>query len=312
MDKKITIAVTSIVIVALAVLVLAISKRPADPRIQQDLRPGVMYVNAEDALEAGDEAEAIKTFVAILNEHPESKYSVRASMSLADLYKAKGDIKKAEYYYNRAARGPAEVKKAEAEETLETQESFEVDKAPPLKLADVKDGSIEYTVKPGDSLYAIARRYNTTVPLIKKMNALSSNTIRVGQRLKVNAATFSILVDKSENKLILKKDGEPFKTYTVSTGKDNSTPVGVYKIVDKVIDAPWTKPTGEVVLPGDPDYELGARWMAINLPGYGIHGTNDETSIGGQVTAGCVRMYNSEVIELYEIVTVGTEVEIVD
>ncbi|MBD3379874.1 MAG: L,D-transpeptidase family protein [Candidatus Omnitrophica bacterium] len=144
------------------------------------------------------------------------------------------------------------------------------------------------------------------------MNSLNSDIIRVGQKLKINAGTFSILVDKSENTLVLKKDGEAVKTYTISTGKDNSTPVGVFRITDKVIGAPWTRPDGKVVLPGDPDYELGARWMAINEPGYGIHGTNDESTIGGQVTAGCVRMYNSDVIELYDIVTVGTEVRITD
>jgi lipoprotein-anchoring transpeptidase ErfK/SrfK len=67
-----------------------------------------------------------------------------------------------------------------------------------------------------------------------------------------------------------------------------------------------------MVMPDSEEYELGARWIPISLKGYGIHGTNDESSIGGQTTAGCVRMYNNDVIELYDIIPVGTEVEIID
>ena len=52
--------------------------------------------------------------------------------------------------------------------------------------------------------------------------------------------------------------------------------------------------------------------MGISQQGYGIHGTTDPASIGAQVTAGCVRMSNPEVEELYAIVPEGTEVVIVD
>ena len=52
--------------------------------------------------------------------------------------------------------------------------------------------------------------------------------------------------------------------------------------------------------------------MPLSIHGYGIHGTNDDSSIGRQATAGCVRMHNSDVIELYDMVTKGTAVEIVD
>ena len=52
--------------------------------------------------------------------------------------------------------------------------------------------------------------------------------------------------------------------------------------------------------------------MPISIPGYGIHGTNDESSIGKQLTAGCVRMHNDDVVELYDIVPKGTVVEIID
>lgn len=63
---------------------------------------------------------------------------------------------------------------------------------------------------------------------------------------------------------------------------------------------------------GDPKNILGSRWMGISHPGYGIHGTTEPGSIGKNVTAGCVRLKNEDVEELYSIVPEGTEVVIVD
>lgn len=55
-----------------------------------------------------------------------------------------------------------------------------------------------YTVKSGDSLYAIANRYNTTVDAIKKLNNLTSNTLRIGQVLKIPTAPSSDAVSTIE------------------------------------------------------------------------------------------------------------------
>ncbi len=52
--------------------------------------------------------------------------------------------------------------------------------------------------------------------------------------------------------------------------------------------------------------------MGFDLEGYGIHGTTESQSIGKQVTAGCIRMYNGDVQELYDIMPVGAEVIIID
>lgn len=53
----------------------------------------------------------------------------------------------------------------------------------------VTPGTINYTVKSGDNLYAIARKYNTTVDEIKKLNNLASNTLSIGQVLKIPITT---------------------------------------------------------------------------------------------------------------------------
>ncbi len=171
--------------------------------------------------------------------------------------------------------------------------------------------SILYEIKPGDTLNKIAREFNTTIDLIKKSNNLSSDNIIPGRKIKVWTAPFNILVDKSQNILILKSDEEAFKTYTVSTGVNNSTPIGTFKIVNKLQNPTWYK-AGAVVPPGSPQNILGSRWLGLNLANYGIHGTTDPESLGKQATQGCVRLSNSDVEELYTIVPAGSEVTIVD
>lgn len=168
-----------------------------------------------------------------------------------------------------------------------------------------------YEIKPGDTLTKIAREFKTTTDLIKKSNNLPDDKILPGRKIKVWSAPFSIVIDKSQNTLILKSDEEIIKTYTVSTGINSSTPNGNFKITTKLINPTWFK-AGAVVPADSPENILGSRWLGFNLAGYGIHGTTEPQSIGKQATQGCVRMSNYDVEELYTIVPQGTEVTIVD
>ena len=168
-----------------------------------------------------------------------------------------------------------------------------------------------YEIKPGDSLDKIARAFNTTSELIKKSNNLTSGRIIPGQKLRIWAEKFSIFVDKSQNILVLKSGDEIIKTYRVSTGKNNCTPVGNFKITSKLPNPVWFK-AGAVVPPESPENVLGSRWLGFDLPSYGIHGTIEPETIGKQITEGCVRMTNQEVEELFALVPMGTEVTIVD
>ncbi len=172
--------------------------------------------------------------------------------------------------------------------------------------------TVTHEVVVGDSLYKIAKKYHTTIELIKKSNRLEKDTVILGQKLKVlNNGEFSIYVDKSRNVLTLSLNGKPFKHYRVATGLEGGTPEGDFKIINKIENPTWYK-TGAVVPPGDPKNYLGTRWLGIDSPGYGIHGTTEPESIGHQSTSGCVRMHNKEVEELYIMVPLGTPVKIVE
>ncbi|RKY42095.1 MAG: hypothetical protein DRP85_03980 [Candidatus Makaraimicrobium thalassicum] len=267
----------------------------------------VIYGRAEEFLKAGEYHKAADILLIIVSRYPDSIYAERSLRKLASICLARSDYVKAKYYYDRLLKDFPRIK--DAGEIRSAVEGLNMKMMQsPVMTAD----SIEYVVQPGNTLIAIAKKFNTTVELVKMMNGLQNDIIRPGQKLKINISKFSIYIDRFQNILILRKDGEPFRTYSIATGKDNSTPLGNFAIVDKMVRPPWTKPGVGIVLPDSDEYELGERWMPLSIHGYGIHGTNDDSSIGRQATAGCVRMHNSDVIELYDMVTKGTAVEIVD
>ncbi|MBI3616428.1 MAG: L,D-transpeptidase family protein [Candidatus Omnitrophica bacterium] len=172
-------------------------------------------------------------------------------------------------------------------------------------------GSVTYLVQPGDTLTKIAKEFHTTIDLLKIANGLTSDRIRPEQRLKVTKANFSVVVDKSQNTLVLKNDEEVLRVYRCSTGAGGNTPTGKFKIVNRIVNPPWFTPQG-MIPAGDPRNVLGSRWMGFDQPGYGIHGTTDPASIGKAVTQGCVRLANAEVEELFILLPEGTSVIIVD
>lgn len=171
--------------------------------------------------------------------------------------------------------------------------------------------SFVYTVKAGDSLGRIAQKNHTTVELIQKANRLTTDVIRPGMKLKILKSKFSITVDKSENVLQLLMDENVLKTYSVATGKNNSTPIGTFTIENKLVDPVWYK-TGAVIPSGSPGNILGTRWLGFSLAGYGIHGTTLPETIGTQASDGCVRMHNQDVEELFAIVPLKAQVTVSD
>ncbi|HEX3029043.1 MAG TPA: L,D-transpeptidase family protein [Clostridia bacterium] len=111
--------------------------------------------------------------------------------------------------------------------------------------------------------------------------------------------TYSIFIDIEDKTLFLLEDGKCIKTYPIASGASGlPSPLGLWKIVEK----------------GDWGEGFGGRWMGLNVPWgtYGIHGTSAEDTIGSAASHGCIRMFNSDIKELYDMVQIGTSVHIVN
>ena len=294
----IIIVMAALVVIAAAVFVL--------PRLSQGSKDVALIGGAKSLDKQGKTDEAIAQLEKAVKEYPESKKAGEALIALAALYEKQGRLVEARDSYRRA---------------LETYPDANIVKAARPKVEDlnmkilfspyVDSYSREYEVQAGDSLAKIARVFGTTIELLKRSNNISGETIRQGQRLKIVTTKFSVVVDKSQNLLMLKQNDDVVKAYKVATGANNCTPVGTFKITTKLVDPVWYK-AGAAVPPGSPENILGTRWMGLSKEGYGIHGTTDPASLGKQATAGCIRMLNGDAEELYGILPEGTEVTVVD
>jgi hypothetical protein len=108
--------------------------------------------------------------------------------------------------------------------------------------------------------------------------------------------------------LSLYNDDILIKEYPVCLGKQlTPTPQGEYSIIYKTVNPYWAN--NDIVVPPGPENPLGVRWIGITR-GIGIHGNNKPESIGRYESAGCIRMYNRDVEELYNLVPADTSVVI--
>jgi lipoprotein-anchoring transpeptidase ErfK/SrfK len=130
----------------------------------------------------------------------------------------------------------------------------------------------------------------------------------------------SIIIRTPERALyFINAKGEAIR-YAVGVGKEGFQWSGQNRISRKTEWPTWTPPAEMIrreaekgrelppFMEGGPGNPLGARAMYIGGTIYRVHGTNNEASIGGAVSSGCIRMMNADVIDLYDRVKVGAKI----
>jgi hypothetical protein len=128
-----------------------------------------------------------------------------------------------------------------------------------------------------------------------------------------------VIVSFSDRRLYyITRPGEAI-SYPVASPRDQSRWQGVTTITMKRVDPSWT-PTPEMMrenprLPrwvpgGHPMNPLGVRALYLGSSAYRIHGTDAPWTIGTNVSKGCIRMYNQDVLDLYPRVSTGTKVTV--
>lgn len=107
--------------------------------------------------------------------------------------------------------------------------------------------------------------------------------------------------------------------YPIAIPRDQSRWQGVLPVSEKRVNPPWT-PTSTMraenprlpnwVPGGHPMNPLGVRALYLGASAYRIHGTDAPWTIGQPVSKGCIRLYNQDVIDLYNRVRIGTQVTV--
>lgn len=176
-----------------------------------------------------------------------------------------------------------------------------------------------YKVQAGDTLFKIARKHNTTVDALLKLNNLkSADMIKTGQKIRIGNPNWQLEINKESRLIKVYAAQELFAVYDIGIGRLGRTPAGKFTIGEKIENPDYRAPEGKMIRAGEPGNELGSRWMrlvaapgsAAAPEGYGIHGTPHEDSVTRSLSNGCIRMRNREVEELFLIVPAGTPVEI--
>jgi lipoprotein-anchoring transpeptidase ErfK/SrfK len=129
----------------------------------------------------------------------------------------------------------------------------------------------------------------------------------------------TIIIDTRERFLYLVEHGGKALRYGVGVGREGFTWAGVKEITMKKEWPDW-RPPDEMLkrrpdlptyMAGGPENPLGARALYLGSSLYRIHGSNEPWTIGTQVSSGCIRMRNEDVIDLYDRVKVGTKVVVI-
>jgi lipoprotein-anchoring transpeptidase ErfK/SrfK len=133
----------------------------------------------------------------------------------------------------------------------------------------------------------------------------------------------TLIVNTSKRALYFVLDDGLAMRYGVAVGKAGFDWAGIAKIGRKVEWPSWTPPRKMIErkpelaqwangMPGGPENPLGARALYLYAGGrdtlFRIHGTNEPWSIGRAASSGCIRMLNSEIVDVYENVNIGTKV----
>ena len=127
----------------------------------------------------------------------------------------------------------------------------------------------------------------------------------------------TIVVKTGERRLYYVIDRQRALRFPVGVGRSGRTWTGIARVEGKYVQPAWVPPDEirrehpglpSVIAGGAANNPMGAAALTLRGGEYAIHGTNRPASIGGFVSYGCIRMYNSDIIELYRLVNIGTPV----
>lgn len=128
-----------------------------------------------------------------------------------------------------------------------------------------------------------------------------------------------IIVSFGDRRLYFVREKGKAVSYPIAIPRPKSRWAGIERVSMKRVNPPWT-PTPSMRLEnpqlpsfvpgGHPRNPLGVRALYLGNTAYRIHGTDAPSTIGSNVSKGCIRMFNEHIIELYNQIPVGTKVTV--
>jgi len=183
-----------------------------------------------------------------------------------------------------------------------------------------------YKVHPGELLSTVGKQFKVPYEILMKINKIGRpEALQAGDTIKVINGPFHVRVYRSTFTMDLYLQNTFVRSFPVGLGKPGmETPTGLWVVKKggKMIAPTWTDPiSGKTYESEDPDYPLGSRWIglegikgdAVGRTGFAIHGTKDPNEIGIAGSQGCIRLQDSNVILVYNLLAPGeSRVEIVE
>jgi lipoprotein-anchoring transpeptidase ErfK/SrfK len=161
--------------------------------------------------------------------------------------------------------------------------------------------------RPAIELPADSPAVDQEVATSKTQHSQTAATAPAIDHSAVPAPKRQIIISIADRQLAVIDHGQILKTYPIAVGaRGTPSPDGDFVIINHAKDPVYRHGDKEIA-PGK-DNPLGTRWMGLSLKGYGIHGTNVQSSVGKGISHGCVRMRKQDVEELYALVQVGDTV----
>jgi lipoprotein-anchoring transpeptidase ErfK/SrfK len=129
-------------------------------------------------------------------------------------------------------------------------------------------------------------------------------------------AVGSIIINTTERKLLFMRGENDIVTYSIAVGRQGRKWTGSTSISRKVLNPAWApppiirkeNPRLPALIKAGPNNPLGVAVLVLGDGTYGIHGTNRPETIGTNASFGCFRMYNSDILALFKMVSIGTKV----
>ncbi len=173
-----------------------------------------------------------------------------------------------------------------------------------------------YLVKDGDTAESIANQYKITPELLRKLNGIPNDgNVTAGTQLKILRGPLDARIYPGYHEMVVVTRGKYACRFPISVGSSYAGQEGNFTVQEKALNRGYQLAPGlEVIPPGDPANPLGSRWIELSKEQgtIGVHGTNMPEQIGTtRRSAGFFGLREQDIAEVYDMLTVGSNVTIV-